>query len=52
MDKVKIERVFINLIKNAYDAMPNGGKLNIKTVIQDGNVVFSFSDTAWAWHPR
>ena len=28
-DSDKIKRVFINLIKNAIDAMPNGGKLTI-----------------------
>ena len=29
VDSDKIKRVFINLIKNAVDAMPNGGKITI-----------------------
>ncbi len=30
-DAVQIEQVFLNLIKNASDSMPNGGKLTIKS---------------------
>jgi signal transduction histidine kinase len=52
VDKVKIERVFINLIKNAYDAMPNGGKLNIKTETKGDNIVFTFHDTGVGMAPE
>jgi PAS domain S-box-containing protein len=45
VDFSKIQRAFINIIKNAYDAMPNGGRLTIKTESEPGKIFFSFSDT-------
>jgi signal transduction histidine kinase len=45
IDKEKVARVFINIIKNAFDAMPNGGRLIIKSESAENNVVFSFKDT-------
>ncbi len=45
VDTDKLHRVFINLMKNAFDAMPNGGKLIIKSQSRNGQVVISFSDT-------
>jgi signal transduction histidine kinase len=44
-DKTKITRVFINIIKNAVDAMPEGGTLRIKSIQTGGNVEISFADT-------
>jgi PAS domain S-box-containing protein len=45
VDVGKIERVFVNLISNAIESMPNGGKLDISS-IQSGNCVdISFTDT-------
>jgi PAS domain S-box-containing protein len=45
LDSDKTKRVFINLIKNAIDAMPNGGKLTIDSKQVDEDLELSFSDT-------
>jgi PAS domain S-box-containing protein len=45
MDVEKMKRVFDNLVKNAVDAMPNGGKLTITSRESDGNVELAFADT-------
>ena len=44
-DTSKMKRCFVNVIKNAVDAMPNGGKLTIASKRTGGNVMFTFSDT-------
>ncbi len=44
-DFAKIQRVFVNLIKNAVDAMPNGGELEIRTQTVEGGVRIVFVDT-------
>lgn len=45
VDNGKIERVFSNLIKNACDAMPNGGQLKITSRKSNGQVEVAFSDS-------
>ncbi len=45
VDLEKMNRVFLNLVKNAFDAMPNGGTLQIRSTISKGYVIFSFIDT-------
>ncbi|MCL5877938.1 MAG: HAMP domain-containing histidine kinase [Candidatus Bathyarchaeota archaeon] len=45
VDVLKIEHAFVAIIKNALDAMPEGGKLTIKTRTSHNFVVFSFQDT-------
>ena len=45
VDSRRMERVFTGIIKNAYDAMPDGGKLTITCKKSFGNVVFDFVDT-------
>jgi signal transduction histidine kinase len=45
VDKVKTERVFGNLIKNAFDAMPTGGELHISSKKIGKKVRIDFSDT-------
>ncbi len=44
-DENKAVRVYVNLIKNAVDAMPNGGTLEIKSYQEKDTVVISFTDT-------
>ena len=41
----EIFEVVINFIKNAVEAMPQGGKLTIKTNSDDSNVYFEITDT-------
>jgi signal transduction histidine kinase len=45
VDQNKIERIFINLIKNAIDAMPNGGTITINCKQANDNVEITFADT-------
>jgi len=45
IDVEKTERCFINIINNAIDAMPNGGKLTIECAKVGDKVRFLFSDT-------
>jgi two-component system, sporulation sensor kinase C len=45
VDSNKMERVFINLIKNAIDAMPEKGTLIISSRLDGENIEFTFADT-------
>jgi signal transduction histidine kinase len=45
MDINRIKRVFTNFIKNAIDAMPQGGKLTISSKLSENLVEFKFIDT-------
>jgi signal transduction histidine kinase len=45
IDADKMKRVFINLIKNAIDAMPNGGKLIVTSDKMNDKVKIAFADT-------
>ena len=45
IDPDRILRVFVNLITNAIDAMPNGGTLRIWSRISDGYVKVFFKDS-------
>ena len=45
VDKEKMRRVSINIIKNAFDAMPKGGTLTIRSEQTEGHVSFIFMDT-------
>jgi sensor domain CHASE-containing protein len=45
IDVDKMKRVFINLIKNAIDAMPDGGKLTITSEKANDKVKIAFADT-------
>jgi signal transduction histidine kinase len=45
VDTNKMQRVFTNLVKNAFDAMPDGGSLEISSRHDEQTVNFSFIDT-------
>ena len=44
-DTDKMKRVFVNIIRNAVDAMPEGGKLTIESRESNGDLEIVFSDT-------
>jgi signal transduction histidine kinase/putative methionine-R-sulfoxide reductase with GAF domain len=45
VDVEKVRRVFVNLIRNAIEAMPKGGKITIKSRAKGENLEMIFSDT-------
>ncbi|HCW07825.1 MAG TPA: hypothetical protein DGG95_10735 [Cytophagales bacterium] len=45
VDTNKMQRVFTNLVKNSFDAMPDGGALEISSRHDEQTVNFSFIDT-------
>jgi signal transduction histidine kinase len=45
LDRGRFFRVLQNLVKNAVDAMPNGGDLTLDVREEEGSVVFRVSDT-------
>ncbi len=45
VDTEKVKRVFLNIIRNALDAMPRGGQLTITTSEANGSVEVQFTDT-------
>ena len=45
VDTEKMKRAFVNFIKNAIDAMPEGGTLEVRSRRKRGNVEFTFTDT-------
>jgi PAS domain S-box-containing protein len=44
-DTVKVCRAFVNVIKNAIDAMPEGGRLVVRSEVAGEFVVFTFKDS-------
>ncbi len=52
VDRTKIYRVFTNIIKNAFEAMPNGGTLTIKNYKDKDMAIFTFNDTGTGLTPE
>jgi hypothetical protein len=48
----KLQQVFMNLILNARDAMPQGGRLEISTAATEATVAISFRDTGIGISPE
>lgn len=44
-DEKQMQEVFLNLIRNAAEAMPDGGTLTLTTALEDGFVRLEFIDT-------
>ena len=44
-DKGKLQQLFLNLLKNATDSMPQGGELGITSKVENDSVVVSIRDT-------
>lgn len=42
---LELREVFINIINNALDSMPDGGNISFKTLDKDGEIFISISDT-------
>jgi two-component system, NtrC family, sensor kinase len=48
----KLQQVFMNLILNARDAMPNGGRISIRTRLVENSLVVDFRDTGIGMAPE
>ncbi|MFH1387286.1 MAG: ATP-binding protein [bacterium] len=44
-DHVELQEVLVNLIQNAVEAMPSGGKLTVKSYMEEGRVAIEVIDT-------
>ncbi len=44
-DRHQVEQVLVNIIKNAFEAMPGGGEIIIKSFEKEGDVMITISDT-------
>ncbi|HOI10369.1 MAG TPA: ATP-binding protein [Myxococcota bacterium] len=52
IDAKQMQQVFLNLLVNALDAMPDGGAITIDGRVEDGDVVVDVSDTGMGIPPE
>ena len=45
LERARMERVFLNLIGNAIEAMPKGGKMTIGAEVREGSILISVQDS-------
>ncbi len=45
IDRTLVARAVTNLLENAVQAMPNGGRLRVTGAVEDGQVVLTLADT-------
>ncbi len=45
LDSHQIKQVFLNILRNSIDAMPGGGDINIRLLIEDKFIIFRIVDT-------
>ncbi len=43
-DEIQLKQVFINILQNAIEAMPNGGKINVSAQWQPNVLIIKFAD--------
>jgi signal transduction histidine kinase len=46
-DSNQLSQVFVNLTLNAIDSMTDGGKLTVRSMPKDGNIIIQFEDTGF-----
>jgi two-component system NtrC family sensor kinase len=51
-DRNQLAQVFVNLVKNAIDAMPGGGTLTVVSLLRESRAAVAIRDTGCGMHPE